>query len=193
MDNYDYLYKVLIIGDSSVGKTSMILKMLDGVFDPSFMATIGIDYRTKLINVSDKIVKVQLWDTAGQERFRSIVKTYFRAAMGILLCFDVSDKETFNNLNDWYTLVQDYCLENVSVIVIGNKTDLLNRQVTHEEGFVYATSINAKYIELSTKNDDIQYILNELSKNIMEDDSMFTINKNKIVEIDNHRKCCNLM
>ena len=196
MDEYEHLYKVLIIGDSCVGKTSMMTKMLGGQFESSFAATIGIDYRTKIININNKSIKVQLWDTAGQERFRSIVKTYFRAAMGILLCFDVSDRTTFNHLNDWYEIVQDYCLENVSIIVIGNKTDMQFRQVMSDEGFKYASSINAQYIELSTKNDDIQYLLYKIVQSIKDDNDVI-FNETNHLELNdknkNKKNCCYLM
>ena len=99
--DYEQLIKLLLIGDSGVGKSCLLLRFAENSFTPSFITTIGIDFKTKRVNLNDKPVKIQVWDTAGQERFRTITSAYYRGAHGIVLCYDVSARDSFSNLRNW--------------------------------------------------------------------------------------------
>lgn len=148
---YDYLLKIIIIGNSGVGKSSLLLRFTDNSFSPSFIATIGIDFKIKTIDVDGKCVKLQIWDTAGQERFRGITTAYYRGAQAAMVVYDISDRVSFDAIeNIWMKTLT----KQLPVLVIGNKSDLTNRQVTIEEGEALATKYDAKFIETSAKNND---------------------------------------
>jgi small GTP-binding protein len=121
---YDYLIKLLLIGDSGVGKSCLLLRYSDDSFTSSFITTIGIDFKIKSILIGDSKVKLQIWDTAGQERFRTITTAYYRGAMGILLVYDVSDENSFTNVRNWMRQIDQNAAENVNRILIGNKADV---------------------------------------------------------------------
>jgi Ras-related protein Rab-8A len=121
---YDYLIKLLLIGDSGVGKSCLLLRYSDDSFTSSFITTIGIDFKIKSILIDDSKVKLQIWDTAGQERFRTITTAYYRGAMGILLVYDVSDENSFINVRNWMRQIDQNAAENVNRILIGNKSDV---------------------------------------------------------------------
>jgi Ras-related protein Rab-8A len=121
---YDYLIKLLLIGDSGVGKSCLLLRYSDDSFTSSFITTIGIDFKIKSIMCGDAKVKLQIWDTAGQERFRTITTAYYRGAMGILLVYDVADENSFNNVRNWMRQIDQNAAENVNRVLIGNKCDV---------------------------------------------------------------------
>ena len=121
---YDYLIKLLLIGDSGVGKSCLLLRYSDDSFTSSFITTIGIDFKIKTIMCGDAKVKLQIWDTAGQERFRTITTAYYRGAMGILLVYDVSDETSFVNVRNWMRQIDQNAAENVNRVLIGNKCDV---------------------------------------------------------------------
>ena len=100
-EEYDFIFKVLLLGNSDVGKSSMLLRFVDSVWNDAFTPTIGVDFKVKTLEINNKRVKMQIWDTAGQERFRTVVSTYFRGAHGILLLYDVTNKDSFKNLENW--------------------------------------------------------------------------------------------
>ena len=100
-EGYDFIFKVLLLGNSDVGKSSLLLRYVDSVWNDAFVPTIGVDFKVKTLNINDKKIKMQIWDTAGQERFRTVVATYFRGAHGILLLYDVTNKDSFKNLENW--------------------------------------------------------------------------------------------
>jgi small GTP-binding protein len=128
-----------------------LLRFADDTFTESFISTIGVDFKIRTVNVSGKTVKLQLWDTSGQERFRTITSSYYRGAHAILLCFDVSDRDSFNSLNKWHGEIERYACENVNVLVVGCKTDL-NRVVPQADIEAYCESHNVGYIECSAKS-----------------------------------------
>ena len=156
MDEYDHLYKILLLGDSGVGKTNIISRFRDGTFNLSQKATIGIDFATKQITVGGKCIKLQLWDTAGQERFRSITTSYYRNAQGILLVYDISNTETFLGVQKWYSDIQKQLdLTNTPIMLVGNKSDLDHkRQVLAAQGEEYAQIHGLAFIETSALNAD---------------------------------------
>jgi len=150
---YDYLFKLIIIGDSSVGKSSILFRFADGDFTESFISTIGIDFKIKTINVDNKIIKLQIWDTAGQERFRTITSSYYRGANGIMVVYDVTNMESFTNVNKWLGEIEKYAINEAVVLIIGNKCDLKsNRVVDYEEAEEFANQFNIPYIETSAKD-----------------------------------------
>lgn len=128
--------KLLMIGDSGVGKTCLLLRYANDSFSPTFITTIGIDFKIKTITLDDKVIKLQIWDTAGQERFRTITTSYFRGAQGILLVYDVTDRGSFENVSNWVGQIKSHAENNISKVLIGNKSDVddSERAVTYEEG-----------------------------------------------------------
>lgn len=154
LEEYDYLFKCLIIGDSGIGKSSIVTRFVDNMFIDSYITTIGVDFKIKTLNINDKNVKLQIWDTAGQERFRTITTSYYRGAHIILLCYDITDRNSFNNLVLWLNEIKKYGSESVIIILCGTKLDMEEkRTVLVEEAQNFADTNNIKYIEISSKND----------------------------------------
>jgi len=167
---YDYLFKVLLIGDSGVGKSSLLLKFTDRVFTDHYISTIGVDFKIQTLQMDDKIIKLQLWDTAGQERFRTITTSYYRGAHGIIIVFDITDKESFANIKTWMTEIDRFASDNVCKILIGNKSDLeKQRQVSKEYDKELANKYKIDYIEASAKDStNVQQLFVELTRQIKE-------------------------
>ena len=136
MPKKESLYKILILGDSSVGKTCFLMRYADNIFQETHMSTIGIDYKLKNIYLEDdKLVKLQIWDTAGQDRFHSITKTYYKGANGIILIYSVIDKKTFANVRNWLSSIKNEVSDKVVIFLVGNKIDAEDlREVTYEQG-----------------------------------------------------------
>jgi len=150
---YDYLIKLLLIGDSGVGKSCLLLRFSDDSFTPSFITTIGIDFKIRTIELEGKRIKLQIWDTAGQERFRTITTAYYRGAMGILLVYDVTDDKSFANIRNWIRNIEQHASENVNKILIGNKCDLVDKKVIDTaRGKALADEYGIKFMETSAKN-----------------------------------------
>jgi len=146
--------KLLLIGNSSVGKSSLLLRFSDEQWLPEdeSSATIGVDFRVHKMNVNGKKVKLSIWDTAGQERFRTITSSYYRGAQGIILVYDVSSRESFDALPRWYSELETYVSDSVVKIIVGNKVDKeFSRQVPLAEGQKFATRMNSLFIEASAK------------------------------------------
>ncbi|VDP44321.1 unnamed protein product [Schistosoma curassoni] len=127
--NFDYMFKLLIIGNSSVGKTSFLFRYADDSFTSAFVSTVGIDFKVKTVFRQDKRVKLQIWDTAGQERYRTITTAYYRGAMGFILMYDITNEESFNAVQDWVTQIKTYSWDNAQVVLVGNKCDLVDDRV----------------------------------------------------------------
>ena len=132
--DFDYLFKLLLIGDSGVGKSCLLLRFADNTYNSDYISTIGVDFKIKTIKLdNDKIVKLQIWDTAGQERFRTITSSYYRGAQGIIIVYDVTDLESFNNLDNWLQEIDKFGTNGVTKLIVGNKNDLTDKkQVTLE-------------------------------------------------------------
>ena len=153
-ENYDYIFKVLLLGNSDVGKSSLLLRFVDKTWTDSFVPTIGVDFKVKTMNIGDKTVKMQIWDTAGQERFRNVVASYFRGSNGILLIYDVTNRDSFKNLDNWLEVIENNASDNVLKILIGNKVDLVDDiEIKKEEGQQFANRYNMQFIETSAKLD----------------------------------------
>uniref|UniRef100_A0A6A7G2G5 Rab GTPase n=1 Tax=Hirondellea gigas TaxID=1518452 RepID=A0A6A7G2G5_9CRUS len=150
--SYDYLVKLLMIGDSGVGKSCLLLRFSDESFTTSFITTIGIDFKIKTIELDGKRIKLQIWDTAGQERFRTITTAYYRGAMGILLVYDVSDEQSFLNIRNWIRNIEQHAAESVNKILIGNKCDMVEDKVIDSaRGKALGEEYNVKFFETSAK------------------------------------------
>ncbi|KAK8866067.1 hypothetical protein IAR55_001218 [Kwoniella newhampshirensis] len=146
--------KLLLIGNSSVGKSSLLLRFTDDEFlsDEETAATIGVDFKVKSIELDGKKYKLSIWDTAGQERFRTLTSSYYRGAQGVILMYDVSSRRTFDELLKWFKEIDTYCGEGVVRMVVGNKVDKeFSRQVSTEEGQAFAQRMGALFVECSAK------------------------------------------
>jgi Ras-related protein Rab-1A len=147
--SYDYLYKYLILGDPGVGKTSLLIRFVD---DSGSLPEIIVDYKTKDLVLEGKKVKLQIWDTAGQERFKRVVSSYYRFVTGILLVYDITNLESFQNLDSWLTQIEKYAQAGALKILIGSKNDLeKDRKVTFEQGKEFADKNGMKFFETSAK------------------------------------------
>jgi Ras-related protein Rab-8A len=120
---YDHLFKLLLIGDSAVGKTCLLFRFSEDAFNNTFISTIGIDFKIRVVDLDGKRVKLQIWDTAGQERFRTITTAYYRGAMGILLVYDITSERSFENIKNWMRNIEDHASADVEKMIIGNKCD----------------------------------------------------------------------
>jgi len=149
---YDMQIKLLMIGDSGVGKTCLLLRYANDSFSPTFITTIGIDFKIKNVDIDGTRIKLQIWDTAGQERFRTITSSYYRGAHGIIVVYDVTDAESFNNVKQWLHEIDRYAAENVNKLLVGNKSDLTaKRVVSTEQGKEFADSLGIEFLETSAK------------------------------------------
>ena len=190
---YDFLFKIVLIGDSSVGKTNIFTKYLNDEFDPDSKATVGVEFGTKNFKIENKIIKVQIWDTAGQERYRSITNAYYKGAKGSLLVYDITNKLSFDNLDKWLSELKNNTDENLSVILVGNKSDLkLDRAVTIEEGKKKAEFHKMAFIETSAlSGDNIEKAFNELISDVFKNSFSLGDNKrninlnNKAINLEN--------
>ena len=152
-DDYN-LYKILVLGDTSVGKSCLLLRFCDNSFQEAHLTTIGLDFRLKTINLKDdRKVKIQIWDTAGEDRFRSITRNYYKGAKGILLIFDVTNKETFTHVRDWIERIHEESPEGITICLVGNKIDMNeSRVISNEEGKKIADEFKIPYFETSAKS-----------------------------------------
>merc|ERR1712039_711147 len=132
--SYAFLFKYIIIGDTGVGKSCLLLQFTDKRFQPVHDLTIGVEFGARLINIENKQIKLQIWDTAGQESFRSITRSYYRGASAALLVYDISRRDTFNHLARWLQEARQNASANMVIMLIGNKSDLDRREVSYEEG-----------------------------------------------------------
>ena len=169
-EGYDFIFKVLLLGNSDVGKSSLLLRYVDSVWNDAFVPTIGVDFKVKTLTINEKKVKMQIWDTAGQERFRTVVATYFRGAHGILLLYDVTNKDSFKNLESWLIEIEKNAKEKVLKILIGNKCDLNDdREITTEEGKAFALRNGMEFMETSAKmNTNVTEAFETLGKLMIE-------------------------
>lgn len=167
--NYDSIMKILLVGDSGVGKSCLLVRFVEDRFNPSFITTIGIDFKIKTVDINGKKIKLQLWDTAGQERFRTITTAYYRGAMGIIIVYDVTDERTFTNVRQWYKTVTEHSNDDAQIMLVGNKSDMENRVVTYEQGDELAKELHVQFIESSAKDDtNVNEIFFRLARSIQE-------------------------
>lgn len=148
--SYAYLFKYIIIGDTGVGKSCLLLQFTDKRFQQVHDLTIGVEFGARMITIDNKQVKLQIWDTAGQESFRSITRSYYRGAAGALLVYDITRRETFNHLTSWLDDARQHSNSNMTIMLIGNKSDLEHRRaVSVEEGQQFANEHQLIFLETS--------------------------------------------
>ncbi|KAL6059477.1 Ras- protein Rab-1A [Balamuthia mandrillaris] len=159
--------KLLLLGDSSVGKSCLLCRFTDDVFRTSLSTTIGIDFRIKTLNIDGRDYRVQIWDTAGQERFRTITTAFYRGAEGIMFVFDVTNIETFHNIKNWIGEIDQQHLSNVCKVIVGNKSDLVQKRVvTEKEARALAAKYKLEYFETSAKSGEgVQEAFTSLATN----------------------------
>ena len=167
---FDVKYKIMVLGESRVGKTSLIKRYTKDQFGGVYLTTVGMDFQDKIIELEDKKVRLQVWDTAGQERFRNVTKSYFQSSHGLLVVYDITDKESFEKINFWMENIKNNAPEKAKLILVGNKCDLANeRKVTIEYGENKARNYNIKFFESSAKDGtNVNEIFEELVKQIIE-------------------------
>ncbi|UJR14824.1 hypothetical protein I4U23_001809 [Adineta vaga] len=152
---FDYLFKILIIGDSGVGKTTILQRFSQDYFSTEYVATIGVDFQIRTIDVDSKRCKLQVWDTAGQDRFKCVVSSFYRNANGVVLCFDLTDLESFRNVNNWLEEVKRYCPDQTPVFLIGTKSDLISRRMVSQDMIKnFSEKHNLSFLETSSKTNE---------------------------------------
>ena len=188
--------KIIILGDSKVGKTSFIIRFTKNKFDETYLATIGVDYKDRIINIENKLYKLLFYDTAGEEKYKSIPKNYIKNMQGIILMYDITDKLSFESIINWISDVKEIKGDNFPMILVGNKIDLNeSREVTEEMGYELAEKIQIEFFETSNKDGtniqeaglEIVYkILSETKVNNSRIERIGTANTNNCTS----RKCC---
>ena len=203
MSKYNLMYKIIIIGDSCCGKTSIVEQFINKNFIYNQPLTIGVEFSVGHIELPDNnLARLQIWDTAGQESFRSITKSYYRNAIGAIITFDLTKKRTFNNLEYWINELKNNGNDHVQLLIVGNKSDLKGkRAISHEEILKFTEKHDLIYNEVSAKDyDSCCNVFNTIAHNIFEslnnktDDELQKINGLKIIEnksVKSRRGCLN--
>ena len=198
----DLLFKLILIWDSYVGKSNILLKYLKNQFNENSKTTIGVEFGTKNIIINNKRIKIQIWDTAGQERYRSITSAYYKGAKGALIVYDITRKNTFDNIDKWITDLKLNGDKNICIIILGNKSDLIDkREINKNDGIKKAEMYKTAFLETSALNgDNISKAFDELieqivinNKNIFQDDNENEIDKGVNLNDEknnNNKKCC---
>ena len=171
MDEYDYLVKIIIVGDSGVGKSTILGRYCDGVYMENYISTIGVDFKFKNLKICDKLAKLQIWDTAGQERFRTVTSSFYRGAHAVLLVFNLIDIDSFNNLPYWLQNIQKNMGPNYKIILLGNKSDIIPQKISQEMIDEFVKKHGLSYIPISAKD------------NINIEDAFIKIVKRVVVEM----------
>ena len=161
--------KIMLLGESQIGKTSLIQRYVKNNFNLSYITTVGIDFQLKQIKMNNKSIKLQIWDTAGQERFKNITKSYFHSSDGFIVGYDITSRLSFTNVSTWLKEINDNAPEEIQKILIGNKCDLNEREVTTEEGQKLAEENGMKFFETSAKNDiNVKKTFESITKDILD-------------------------
>jgi len=167
--DYDHLFKLLIIGDSGVGKSSILLRFADNLFSGSYITTIGVDFKIRTINIDGEKIKLQIWDTAGQERFRTITSTYYRGTHGVIIVYDVTNAESFVNVKRWLHEIEQNC-DVVNKVLVGNKDDCPELKVVEKgDAQRFAEQMGVQLFETSAKeNQNIEEVFNCITKLVLD-------------------------
>nr|AAW31991.1 CG2885 [Drosophila melanogaster] len=153
MGHFDYLFKVLVLGDSGVGKSCLLMRFSDDRFTEKYLRTMGIDVKARSVELVSRVMMLQVWDTSGDKRFNSLMPSNYRSAHGILLVYDITSSKSFQNIDGWMKEIRRMCPDKVTVLLVGNKSDDPNhRQVSMEQGFNYAHCRALGFEEVSAKS-----------------------------------------
>lgn len=193
--------KVIIIGDSGIGKTVLITRFCESTFKQSYVATIGVDFKIKTMTMGNRRYRLQIWDTAGQERFKNITQTYYKGAAGIILTYSVIDRSSFENIDRWMSQIENNAPSDVSKVLLATKADLnYERVVTSEEGQALAKKHNMPYMEVSAKSgvnvkEGFDLLVKEIHKKFESKNEQIPTLSNKEITIgkkqmENNRKSC---
>ena len=205
--NYDYLLKYIIIGDSAVGKSNLLLRYVDNKFNENHVMTLGVEFAAKNIQIEEQIFRMQIWDTAGQENFRSITRSFYKNSACVIIVYDITSRETFTNVKTWIKDCMQTCSKNVFMVLVGNKVDdETSRQVSTNEGETFAKEHGMTFFESSAKTGkNVEEIFKTSAKEIakrlkngeydLEEDETGikrNIDKNIILKANNtdQTKCC---
>ena len=181
-NEYDYIFKIVIVGDSCVGKSSLLLKYTDDQFCETFISTIGVDFRVKTLQLNEKLIKLQLWDTAGHERFRTITWSYYRGAHGFIIAFSLTDKNSFDNLSKWLDEIEKYGNEKKYKILVGTKTDM-PQVIDQNKIDEFAKEHNLEYYATSAKTGvNIESVFTDITIHLRE------MNDNNVLKNDKKNK-----
>ena len=183
-------FKILTIGESGVGKTCVLRRFVENKFLKNHLATIGIDFKTKTLNINNREIKLKIWDTAGQERFRNITTQYYKGADGIVLVYDVTDDGSFEKIRDWMAQIQSNAQrDELGLVLLGNKCDIEPRVVTEEQGTKMAEELKVSYFETSALNGQgINEAFEQLARDIMKKKGVGDDNKDGGMELNNNNK-----
>lgn len=196
-----FVFKILLIGDATVGKTALVERYVTDKFMSEPYSTIGVDFKSITATYINQQIKLQIWDTAGQERFRSIINSYYREADCVILCYDITNNESYLNLKNWYEVIKEKCTDDVIIFMVGTKLDYDNkREVLYEDAKQFAKTYNMEYCEISSKDNSREQLNKELFSPIIkslydrdkdiinkkEEDNIIVINK-----IIKPPSCCN--
>ena len=188
-DNYDLIFKIVLIGDSGVGKTNILSRYLTNDFDPDSKATVGVEFGSKIIKKGEQLIKLQIWDTAGQERYKSITSAYYKGSKGAFVVYDISRKSTFDNVDKWIDELKNNGSEDVLIMLVGNKSDLKDkREISEEDVQKKAKLYNVAFCETSAlEGKNIEYafesLVNEITKKV-EKEKEKNNNKNAINKVE---------
>ena len=186
-DDYDYLIKIVIVGDSGVGKTNLLSRFSVNKFEENTRNTIGVDFTAVDLQISEKSVKAQFWDTAGQEKYRSIASAYYKNAQGVVMVYDMTRRETFENIENWWKELKEQGDPSINMILVGNKADLLEeRVVTTEEASALAKQKDIFFMEVSAKTnfeDCVKRAFTTLLEQIVEQQD-FKNQESRVYELD---------
>ena len=198
-------FKTVIIGEAGVGKTSIVQQFVNKCFQDKYVETIGVEFFTKTFKINDKIIKAEIWDTAGSERFASITKNYYRGADGALIVYDISNKTTFDNVENWFNDLKNACKEEAFIILIGNKNDLENqRQVSNNMLINLGKNLGIAVMETSAKdycniNESFYLLIKEIYREFVKNNSSSNekndIGEGMVLKVENTKKkekggCC---
>ena len=197
-EHSDIKVKIMLIGDSNVGKTSIIKRYCKNIFSKSHISTVGIDLETKNIKIGKQIINLQLWDTAGQERYRGLSKNYYNNSDAFIIVYDITNSKSFENVTNWIMQIKENASENVKIVLFGNKSDLEDQRIINEEeGKKFAKDNNINFYETSAENGaNVEKAIIDLVKEVINDEN-FTKGSENTSQLsgdkfkkENKKKCC---
>lgn len=203
LEDYKAIYKVILVGDSGVGKSNILSRYIKDEFHFNTRNTVGVEFGTKIIRTEDIVIKAQIWDTAGQERYRSLTTTFFKGSNGAFLVYDITQRQTFEGIDRWYHELINYTDLNISVILVGNKSDLdLQREIGKKEGEAKAKALGIPFFETSALLNiqiDIAFIslvediafkspIQEEKQSALIEEAYFEQNGTDLIQLNNNKK-----